>query len=588
MLNYSWILGSYALPTSLNTIVDVGASTSILDIGLHTLVAHYADAASFGVNYLGCDAKKDFTISGPSAIQENSTVTAVSCWGDSTGSISLIPSGGSGGYSYDWDTTLSIPNGSNSFAVSNLLAGTYTVTITDAAGCDFTFAIIVDQPDQLQNNFTIIDVKCNGGANGQILEGGFGGTSPYNQIVEDITGNTVTNTALVIGDYSVTLTDGNGCSINDIVTVGQPDPFTLSLEPTYNYGVDADGSSYAISCNGLNDGEVLAVVTGGIAPYDYTWSNGSSINPAINLAAGDLTLELKDKNGCIITNKVELLEPDAIDDEDSISSYGNALNQVSCLGASDGLISLDPSGGVPFSNGLYSYTWTGPNGFSSTSKDIYDLTAGMYTVAIEDANGCILEFDHDLISPLNSFEASVDFLNYAGAAHPPFNVTFIDSTIATDAAGNTVEINHSWYWTNDGAAESFTNSGLNTFEHVFSEVGPNEVYVVVENDFTGCKYTVDFVVQVQGIDFTTNVFSPNSDGINDEFVFDETGIKVVSVEIYNRWGSLVMNWTGLDKTWDGTGPDGQKLPEAVYFYVLSGEGEDGYYYENKGTITLRR
>jgi len=594
LLNYSWILDPYLAPTSaigpqsfavLNTIVDVGSSTSILAQDNYVLVAHYADAASFGVNYLGCDSKKEFEIFGPSAIQENSTVTAVSCWGDSTGSISLSPSGGAGGYSYAWDATLSIPNGSNLSAVNNLLAGTYTVTITDAAECDFTFAIIVDQPDQLQNNFTIIDVKCNGGANGQILEGGFGGTSPYNQIVEDITGNTVTNTALVIGDYSVTLTDGNGCSITDIVTVGQPDPFTLSLEPTYNYGVDADGSSYAISCKGLNDGVVLAVVAGGLAPYDYTWSNGSSINPAINLAAGDLTLELKDKNGCIITKKVELLEPDAIDDEDSISSYGNTLtlNQVSCLGASDGLISLDPSGGVPFSNGLYSYTWTGPNGFSSTSKDIYDLTAGIYKVAIEDANGCIDEINYPLISPPNSFNASVSTLNYAGAANPPFNVTFIDST--KDISGNSIVVNHTWSW-NDLPVNPITE--YQQFSYEFTEVGLNAVYVVVENASTGCKDTVNFVVQVQGIDFITNVFSPNGDGINDEFVFDETGIKVVSVEIYNRWGSLVMNWTGLDKTWDGTGPDGQKLPEAVYFYVLSGEGEDGYYYENKGTITLRR
>ena len=145
-----------------------------------------------------------------------------------------------------------------------------------------------------------------------------------------------------------------------------------------------------------------------------------------------------------------------------------------------------------------------------------------------------------------------------------------------------------WYWSIDRDSVSFLNSGFDTFNHEFKEVGQNLVYVVVENASTGCKDDTSFIIQVQGIDFITNVFSPNGDGKNDEFVFDETGIKVISVEIYNRWGSLVMNWTGLDKTWDGTGPDGQKLPEAVYFYVLSGEGEDGYYYENKGTITLRR
>ena len=98
---------------------------------------------------------------------------------------------------------------------------------------------------------------------------------------------------------------------------------------------------------------------------------------------------------------------------------------------------------------------------------------------------------------------------------------------------------------------------------------------------------LNFIIEVQGIDYT-NVFSPNGDGINDEFIFDKNGIKTVSVEIYNRWGSLVMNWTDLDKGWDGTGSDGQDLPDAVYFYVLTAEGEDGYFYENKSSITLIR
>jgi gliding motility-associated-like protein len=582
----------------LNTIVDVGASTSILDTGDYVLVAHYADAASFGINYLGCDAKKEFEILGPSAIQENSTVNGVSCWGENTGSISLIPFGGTPPYSFAWDTTVSLPPlaslgdtlGSINAAVNNLLAGTYTVTITDDAGCEITRAIIVTQPDQLQNNFTIIDVQCNGDESGKIISNLIGGTPPYSpQLVIDLSnGATVLDpNQLSIGDYSVTIKDDNNCFVTDTFTVGQPNALTLSLEPTYDKGVDLlTGDSYAISCYGANDGVVLAVVAGGIAPYQYNWSSGSSTNPAIAIAAGTLTLNLEDDNGCLLAETIALIEPDAIDPDAVRSSYGNAGNQVSCLGASDGSIELNTIGGVPFSNGLYSYTWTSPNGFSSTSKDIYDLEIGDYSVDIEDANGCIYSFNYTLISPSEAFSATVSTLNYAGPAHPPVNVTFSDST--TDDFGNPIEVNHYWYWSIDRDSVSFLNSGFDTFNHEFKEVGQNLVYVVVENASTGCKDDTSFIIQVQGIDFITNVFSPNGDGKNDEFVFDETGIKVVSVEIYNRWGSLVMNWTGLDKTWDGTGPDGQKLPEAVYFYVLSGEGEDGYYYENKGTITLRR
>ena len=71
-------------------------------------------------------------------------------------------------------------------------------------------------------------------------------------------------------------------------------------------------------------------------------------------------------------------------------------------------------------------------------------------------------------------------------------------------------------------------------------------------------------------------------------MFNEFAVDVVSVEIYNRWGQLVNNWTDVNKGWDGTGPDGQELPEGVYFFVLTADGEDGYYYSEEGTITLLR
>ena len=211
-------------------------------------------------------------------------------------------------------------------------------------------------------------------------------------------------------------------------------------------------------------------------------------------------------------------------------------------------------------------------------------------MSIEDANGCSYSFNYTLISPSEEFNATVSTLNYAGPSHPPVDVIFSDATI--DNSGNPISVNHTWYWSNDGAADPFTDSGFDTFTHSnkigFDELGPNDVYVLVQNVNSGCIDTVNFVIEVQGFDFSTNVFSPNGDGINDEFIFDKNGIKIISVEIYNRWGSLVMNWTDLDKGWDGTGSDGQDLPDAVYFYVLTAEGEDGYFYENKSSITLIR
>ena len=582
LFDYSWETTSP--PTS---IVGTGASVSNLSIGNYVLVAHYGNDASFGVFYPGCDATEPFTISGPLEIVPVATVASVTCWGDNDGSINLFVSGGTPaitgpGYTYQWDNTVSLPSGATTPSVNNLLAGTYGVTITDANGCDTTLAILITQPSQIQNDFTITNLLCNNDATGSITPITSGGTPTGGNPSYIYGWGGINPLAVQSGTYSVTITDANGCSIIDEATVEEPNPLLLSLTTTNNYGVSSTGVPYFISCNGANDGEVLAITTGGLEPYSYAWSDLQTTNPAISLSVGSITLDVTDANGCPVTASITLTEPSVIIDNSTLStnSYGY---EVSCFGASDGWISLNPTGGVPESNGSYSYNWSSSSSLDSVSSEIM---AGNYSVSIVDANGCSYSFNYTLISPSEAFNASVSTLNYAGPSHPPVNVIFTDATV--DNLGNPVQVNHNWYWTDYGAAEPFTNSGFQTFTHIFTELGANDVYVLIQNADNGCMDTVNFIIEVQGIDYTTNVFSPNGDGINDEFVFDEFGIKVISVEIYNRWGSLVMNWTDLDKGWDGRGADGQDLPDAVYFYVLTAEGEDGHYYENKGSITLLR
>ena len=123
-----------------------------------------------------------------------------------------------------------------------------------------------------------------------------------------------------------------------------------------------------------------------------------------------------------------------------------------------------------------------------------------------------------------------------------------------------------------------------------NNVGLNNVYVILTNQVTGCTDTVLFIIEAQGFpnDTIFNVFSPNSDGINDNFTFGEYGMDNVEVDIYNRWGQEVYSWTGENKAWDGRGADGQDLPEGVYFFVFKADGIDGHYYEEKGSVTLLR
>ena len=119
-------------------------------------------------------------------------------------------------------------------------------------------------------------------------------------------------------------------------------------------------------------------------------------------------------------------------------------------------------------------------------------------------------------------------------------------------------------------------------------IGVNDVYVVLTNEVTLCTDTVFFTIDVQGIPDINNVFTPNGDNINDEYQFSEHEMKNITVYIFNRWGQEVYSWEGINKSWTGLDQNGQDAPEGVYFYVLKGDGVDGYYYEEKGTITLLR
>ncbi|MBT5273854.1 MAG: T9SS type B sorting domain-containing protein, partial [Flavobacteriales bacterium] len=168
----------------------------------------------------------------------------------------------------------------------------------------------------------------------------------------------------------------------------------------------------------------------------------------------------------------------------------------------------------------------------------------------------------------------------------PYSITFIDSTISDES------YNCLWTW-QDGTIElvpSVISGDTTLFSHDFvaDDLGENYVMVMVTNNITGCYDSVEFNIEVQGFPETANVFSPNSDNVNDEFTFNEYAMESVDVQIFNRWGQMVYTWVGENKSWNGKGIDGSNLPEGVYFYMFKGDGVDGHYYEEKGSITLLR
>ncbi len=289
----------------------------------------------------------------------------VSCFGGSDGSIDITVSGGTAPYTYLWS------NGETTEDLASLSAGTYSVVITDAKGCTTSLDNIeITQPTELTaTKDASKNVSCYGGSDGSIDISVSGGTSPYTYLWSS--GQTTEDLAsLSAGTYSVVITDANGCTTNlDNIEITQP----TQLDAEVVEITDA-------ACNGAENGSIDIKVSGGTAPYTYLWSNGATSEDLNNIASGNYSVEITDKNNCkfslkdiVVANPASLIV--SLEDKSDVNCYGGA----------DGSIAIKVEGGTA----PYSYSWN--NG--ETTKDLIDLAAGTYSVTVTDANNCSADLD---------------------------------------------------------------------------------------------------------------------------------------------------------------------------------------------------
>ncbi len=304
----------------------------------------------------GCSAAAGATISEPLELFLNiASFSNLLCVGDSTGSIDVTANGGVPPYSYIWSS------GAATEDIDHLHAATYTVTVTDANGCQKNISQIVSQPSALLSSVTGTNVTCNGFANGAADLTVAGGTSPYYyqwstfQATEDVSG-------LNGGLYYVIITDNNGCQQRDSVLINEPLPLVLSTSVT------------VVSCFNSNDGAIDLTVSGGTSPYNYQWNNGSSTEDLSNLSGGNYCVTVTDANGCSATICAFLSAP-------SLVSSNFIVKNTLCFGDSNGVVDLIPSGGTP----PYTFNWS----TNATSEDLVGVPAATYYVTITDTKGCI-------------------------------------------------------------------------------------------------------------------------------------------------------------------------------------------------------
>jgi gliding motility-associated-like protein len=465
------------------------------------------------------------------------SVSDISCHGYNNGAIDLTMTNGTAPYTFSWS------NGSTIEDPSGLPTGEYFVAITDYFGCTTNASGVINEPSAISLQADISNVKCHDGNDGSAALTVSGGSAPYNFIWSDGQTNQ-TAEALSAGNYLVIVTDTNGCAASLAMAVYQPDTLVISTEIN------------AATCTAAN-GSITPTVDGGTLPYTYNWSNGDTTEVLSDAAAGTYTLILLDGNGCV--TEIDETIP-------SVSEIAaeSIAQDVKCYGDSTGTARLIIANGLP----PYLIEWS--NGDYGISAD--SLSAGTYQVSLEDNNGCT-----------SSLEVQIE---------QPDPISLSVSTSQTDGIYNISENGVC-----DGWIEVNVSGGTPDYEYVWSTGGTTNqesnlcagTYSLIVTDYNGCSVVKSVIMKEPMVLEMPNGYSPNNDGDNDAFVVH--GLDAYhenEIIIFNRWGNIVFQKENYMNDWQGENTNGEPLPDATYFAILTVKINSDKTVTLTGYVDLRR
>jgi gliding motility-associated-like protein len=450
----------------------------------------------------GCTSLSVATITQPAAITINLvSLTNVSCNGGNNGQISVSVTGGTPGYTYAW-----VPSVGASSSVTNLVAGTYQLTVTDLNGCSKVMSYTITQPLPIVLSTTSNFSTC-GSPNGSAGVSVSGGTSPYSFSWSPTPGGSAIITNLFAGTYNVIVTDLNGCTATASSVVAD------SAGPTIT-----GFTSVQPSCNGLANGSVTVLATGGQPLYSYLWTGpGSQISQtASGLPAGVYNVTVSDENGCVVVGTVVLSQPSAL-------TVIGAPSDTICIGQLSQVYGAGSGGTSP-----YSYVWN-PSSFGTTGGPfvVTPTTTTSYTVAVTDANGCF--------SPATITTVVVN---------PQIDVVATDVSVC---AGSSVLISAAATGGNGGPyTYSWSNGASGASQTVSPPAGSSTYnYIVTAND-GGCSISVTDTATVT-INPLAVIFMavPDTAGCED-FLAEFTGLTNIPATFTWNFGDGSATGTGAN------------------------------------------
>lgn len=472
----------------------------------------------------------------------------VSCAGSNDGSIDASIAGGSPSYNFTWTG----PTGtiSSTEDISGLAAGDYTFTVVDTNGCVLVSTVTLMAPEPVSISLLAAtqpsgtNISCNGINDGSINPTIAGGTAPYTLTwtgPNGFTASTEQINGLYAGAYCLQIEDANGCATQTCITLSEPAPLAATATTT------------TADC-GSNTGGVDLSVTGGSAPYQYTWSNGATSQDLSNSAPATYSVTVVDANGCTTELSATILGTPGT------SITGTIIDNL-CNGASDGAIDVEmTSGTAPFS-----YAWS--NG--GTSQDLSQLSAGSYTLTVSDANGCTAS-DTWTVQESAAITVDTTLSAYDGGYNVSENGAS-DGSAMLNIAGGTAPYTVVWSNGSTGPALNGISAGS---------------YTATITDANGCTVRTTITIkQPEDVTLPTG-YTPNGDGYNDFFVV--RGLDAFpnnTFTVFNRWGNVVFDTFNYKNDWAGQNTTGDELPNGTYFVIITLKGGERTL---QGYVDLRR
>lgn len=449
------VIPTMNLSTAITDVACNGGSTGAIDLTVSSGLSPYTflwndaaltedrnniAAANYSVTVTdnaGCTATSSTTVSEPTVLNFTETHTNVLCNGGSSGSIDVTANGGTLPYTYLWNDAV-ISEDRN-----NIPTGNYSVTVSDNHLCSASLAVNISEPTAFAIAETHVDVPC-GLVNAGSIDITLGGaTLPYTYLWNDAV-ITEDRTTIPVGNYSVTATDNNACSISISVTIASLAGLVISETHT-----DA-------LCNAGNSGTIDVTLTGNAPPFTYLWNDAIATEDRTNLLAGVYSVTATDANTCLITLSVTINEPSAL----AITEmHTNAL----CNGGSSGTIDITTSAATA----PYTYLWND----AITTEDRTSITAGNYSVTVRDLNLCSASIAVNISEPtaLTVTETHTDAL-CNGASSGSIDIT---------ASAATPPYTYLW------------NDAITTEDRTTITAGN---YSVVVNDFNSCSASISISV----------------------------------------------------------------------------------------------